>query len=77
MNFKDGILIYDGVDLECKCVMVFKLEGKDKYGEELVGLVCGFNIEDWIYLNFDKVEMLGISIEILVLVLLFGKCIEF
>jgi cytochrome c oxidase subunit II len=52
-------------------------EGVDSHGEELVGAVSGRNTEDRTYLNFDKVETLGTSTEIPVLVLPTGKRIEF
>src|SRR6185295_16159603 len=54
-----------------------KPEGVDKHGEEIVGAVRGLNPEDRRYLNFDKVETLGSSTEIPVLVLPTGKRIEF
>ena len=77
INFKDGTLTYDGADPARKRAMVSKPEGKDSHGEELVGPVRGFNTEDRTYLNFDKVETLGTSTEIPVLVLPTGKQIQF
>jgi cytochrome c oxidase subunit II len=77
VNFKDRTLTYDGADAARKKAMVSKPEGKDKHGEELVGPVRGLNTEDRTYLNFDKVETLGTSTEIPVLVLPAGKRIEF
>ncbi len=77
INFKDGTLTYDGADPARKKAMVSKPEGKDSHGEELVGPVRGLNSEDRTYLNFDKVETLGTSTEIPVLVLPAGKRIEF
>ena len=77
VNFKDGTLTYEGADEARKKAMVSKPEGKDKHGEELVGPVRGLNTEDRTYLNFDKVETLGTSTEIPVLVLPAGKRIEF
>ncbi|HET7074123.1 MAG TPA: cytochrome c oxidase subunit II [Mycobacterium sp.] len=77
INFKDGTLTYDGADPARKNAMVSKPEGKDAHGEELVGPVRGFNSQDRTYLNFDKVETLGTSSEIPVLVLPTGKRIEF
>jgi cytochrome c oxidase subunit 2 len=77
VDFKDGTLKYDGADLARKHAMVSKPEGKDKHGEELVGPVRGRNPEDRTYLNFDKVETVGTSTEIPVLVLPAGKRIEF
>ncbi|MBS4730243.1 cytochrome c oxidase subunit II [Mycobacterium sp. SM1] len=77
VDFKDGTLTYDGADPARKRAMASKPEGKDKYGEELVGPVRGRNTQDRTYLNFDKVETLGTSSEIPVLVLPAGKRIEF
>lgn len=77
VDFKDGTLTYDGADPARKKAMVSKPEGKDAHGEELVGPIRGFNTADRTYLNFDKVETLGTSDEIPVLVLPAGKRIEF
>ncbi len=77
VNFKDGTLTYDGADQARKNAMVSKPEGKDAHGEELVGPVRGLNTSDRTYLNFDKVEILGSSDEIPVLVLPTGKRIQF
>src|ERR1700741_2869452 len=77
VNFKDGTLTYEGADEARKKAMVSKPEGKDRHGEERVGPVRGLNTEDRTYLNFDKVETLGTSTEIPVLVLPAGKRIEF
>lgn len=75
--FKDGSFNYDGVDAARKAAMVSKPEGKDAHGEEKVGAIRGLNPEDRSYLNFDKVETIGTSDEIPVLVLPEGKRIEF
>ncbi len=77
VNFNDGTLTYQGADEARKNAMVSKPEGKDARGEERVGPVHGINTEDRSYLNFDKVETLGTSEEIPVLVLPAGKRIEF
>ncbi len=77
VDFKDGTLHYDGADPARKAAMVSKPEGLDKRGEELVGPIRGLNAEDRTYLNFDKVETVGTSTEIPVLVLPAGKRIEF
>jgi cytochrome c oxidase subunit II len=77
VDFKDGTLKYDGADPARKAAMVSKPEGTDTHGEELVGPVRGRNTQDRTYLNFDKVETLGTSTEIPVLVLPAGKRIEF
>ena len=51
--------------------------GVDAHGEERVGPVQGLNTEDRTYLNFDKIETVGTTGEIPVLVLPSGKRIEF
>lgn len=75
--FGDGTLSYDGADPEKKAAMTSKPEGVDAHGEEKVGPIRGLNPEDRTYLNFDKVETLGTSTEIPILVLPKGKRIEF
>lgn len=75
--FKDGTFNYEGADPARKAAMVSKPEGTDAHGEEIVGPVRGLNPEDRTYLNFDKVETLGTSDEIPVLVVPAGKRIEF
>ena len=75
--FKDGSFDYDGADPARKAAMLSKPEGEDSHGEEKIGAIRGLNPEDRSYLNFDKVETLGTSDEIPVLVLPVGKRIEF
>jgi len=77
INYADGSFNYDGADPARKAAMISKPEGKDSHGEERVGAIRGLNPEDRSYLNFDKVETLGTSDEIPVLVLPAGKRIEF
>ncbi len=77
VNFRDGSFTYDGADPARKQAMESKPEGVDKHGEELVGPLHGINFADRAYLNFDKVETLGTTSEIPVLVLPAGKRIEF
>ena len=77
VNYADGSFNYDGADPARKAAMISKPEGKDSHGEERVGAIRGLNPEDRTYLNFDKVETLGNSDEIPVLVLPAGKRIEF
>ena len=50
---------------------------RTSHGEELVGAIHGLNPEDRTYLNFDKVETIGTSNEIPMLVLPAHKRIEF
>ncbi len=75
--YADGSFNYDGADPARKAAVISKPEGKDANGEEKVGAVRGMNPEDRSYLNFDKIETLGTSDEIPVLVLPVGKRIEF
>lgn len=75
--FKDGSFNYDGADPARKAAMISKPEGKNAHGEELVGAIRGLNPEDRSFLNFDKVETVGTSDEIPVLVLPVGKRVEF
>jgi cytochrome c oxidase subunit II len=77
IDFTDGTFDYDGADPESKEAMASKPEGVDEHGEEKVGAIRGLNPEDRTYLNFDKVETLGSSSEIPVLVLPSGKRVEF
>jgi cytochrome c oxidase subunit 2 len=75
--FTDGTMSYDGVDAARKAAMVSKPEGVNSHGEEIVGPIRGLNPEDRTYLNFDKIETIGSSTEIPILVLPKGKRIEF
>jgi len=75
--YADGSFNWDGADPARKAAMVSKPEGKDAHGEEQVGAVRGMNPEDRSYLNFDKVETVGTSDEIPILVLPVDKRIEF
>ena len=75
--FKDGSFNYDGVDAARKAALVSKPEGKNEHGEERVGAVAGVDPADRSYLNFDKVETVGTTDEIPILVLPVGKRIEF
>ncbi len=75
--FADGTFNYEGADPARKAAVMSKPEGKGPNGEEKVGAVRGMNPEDRSYLNFNKIETVGTSDEIPVLVLPVGKRIEF
>jgi cytochrome c oxidase subunit 2 len=75
--FTDGTLSYEGADPARKAAMESRPDGVDAHGGELVGPIRGLNPEDRTYLNFDKIETLGTSTEIPILVLPKGKRIEF
>jgi cytochrome c oxidase subunit 2 len=77
VDFADGTLTYDGVDNERKEAMTSQPEGADSHGQEQIGAIAGKRPEDRTYLNFNKVETLGSSSEIPVLVVPSGKRIEF
>lgn len=77
VNYADGSFNYEGAEPDRKELMVSKPDGKDAHGEEEVGAIRGLNREDRSYLNFDKIETVGTSDEIPVLVLPAGKRIEF
>ncbi|MGU3502851.1 aa3-type cytochrome oxidase subunit II [Mycobacterium sp. C31M] len=77
IEFADGTLSYDGVDNERKQAMASVPEGVDEHGIEQVGPIAGKNGEDRTYLNFNKIETIGTSTEIPILVLPKGKRIEF
>lgn len=77
VNFGDGSFSYDGADPERKMAVASGPEGlQGEHGGEF-GVIAGKNPEDRTYLNFDKVETLGTSTEIPILVLPQGKRIEF
>ena len=75
--FTDGTFNYDGADAARKAAVASGPEGLEgEHGGEF-GVIAGKNPEDRSYLNFDKVETLGTSTEIPVLVVPSGKRIEF
>lgn len=77
VDFADGTFTYDGADPERKAAVASGPEGLEgEHGGEY-GTIAGKNPEDRSYLNFDKVETLGTTYEIPVLVLPVGKRIEF
>ncbi len=79
IDYADGTFDYDGADPQRKAAMASKPEshGEEDGGHQVVGAIRGLNPEDRTYLNFDKVETLGSSSEVPVLVLPAGKRVEF
>jgi cytochrome c oxidase subunit II len=77
IDYADGTFSFDGADNARKQAMVSKPEGTYENGEERVGAIRGLNPEDRTYLNFDKVETVGTSTEIPILVLPKDRRIEF
>ncbi len=77
VDFTDGTFDFDGADPARKMAVASGPEGlQGEHGGEF-GVIAGKNPEDRSYLNFDKVETLGTSSEIPVLVVPSGKRIEF
>ncbi len=75
--FTDGTFDFDGADPARKAAVASGPEGLEgEHGGEF-GVIGDKNPEDRTYLNFDKVETLGTSNEIPVLVVPSGKRIEF
>lgn len=77
IDYADGSFDYEGADPERKAAMVSKPEGVDEEGRELVGPINGLNTDDRSYLNFDKIETVGTSTEIPILVLPSDRRVEF
>ncbi len=78
VDFKDGTFTYDGADVARKKAAAPKpVTSVDKHDGELVGPIRRLPGEDLSYLNFDKVETVGTTTEIPVLVLPEGKRVEF
>ncbi len=77
VEFADGTFSYDGADPERQAAVSSRTEGVNEHGHEVRGAIHGRNPQDRGYLNFDKIETLGTSEEIPVLVLPKGKRIEF
>jgi cytochrome c oxidase subunit II len=78
VNFKDGtIKNYEGADPARKAAVVARSEARTPQGEEMPGPDHGISMEDRSYLNYDRIETIGTSTEIPVLVLPAGKRIEF
>jgi cytochrome c oxidase subunit II len=77
VNYADGTFNYEGGEPERQAAVASGPEGVEgEHGGEF-GVIAGKNPEDRSYLAFDKVETLGTSTEIPVLVVTSGKRIEF
>ncbi|RDH75871.1 cytochrome c oxidase subunit II [Mycolicibacterium moriokaense] len=77
VDFADGTFNYDGADPARKVAVASGPEGLEgEHGGEF-GTIAGKNPEDRSYLNFDKVETLGTSNEIPILVLPSDRRVEF
>ena len=77
VEFADGTFDYDGAIPARSEALASIPESGDSQGDEQIGAIAGKNPEDKTYLKFDKIETLGTSDEIPVLVLPVGKRIEF
>ncbi|OBK80891.1 cytochrome c oxidase subunit II [Mycobacterium sp. 1164985.4] len=84
VDFSDGTFTYDGADPERAAAVASGPEGlqgehggeEGSHGSEF-GVIAGKHPQDRSYLAFDKVETLGTSSEIPVLVVPSGKRIQF
>lgn len=81
VNFSDGTFTYEGGDPERAAAVASGPEGLEgehggEYNDEF-GVIAGKHPQDRSYLPFDKVETLGSSSEIPILVVPSGKRIEF
>lgn len=81
VRFSDGTINYDGTDPERAQAVASRPGEAGATGEEDAetehGAIAGVNPEDRSYLAFDKIETLGTTEEIPILVLPTGKRIEF
>ncbi|SDH53462.1 cytochrome c oxidase subunit 2 [Rhodococcus triatomae] len=73
----DGTGKYDGIDYEAQAFAERATERVSEDGHELPGAVHGRSPEDLSYLKYNKIETVGSSEEIPILVLPTGKRIEF
>ncbi len=82
VDLKDGVVKYDGTDLEAQAAAEAAAdpgegaEGSED-GEFVPGAIHGASPQDLSYLHYNKIETVGTSNEIPVLVLPTGKRIEF
>lgn len=79
IDMGDGSAKYEGIDEEATAAALAasKPEGLNEHGEEKIGAIHGKNPQDLSYLHYDKIETVGTSEEVPVLVLPTGKRIEF
>ncbi|MCJ0903806.1 cytochrome c oxidase subunit II [Rhodococcus sp. ARC_M6] len=73
----DGTAKYNGIDAEAE--EAAKLDGStiDEHGKVIPGPIHGDSVQDLSYLHYDKIETVGSSSEIPILVLPTGKRIQF
>ncbi len=79
IDLGDGTAKYEGIDEEATAAALAasKPEGLDEEGREKTGPIHGKNTQDLSYLAYDKIETVGTSNEVPILVLPTGKRIEF
>ena len=75
----DGSAVYNGIDEEATAAAAAAASptGFDEHGRPNIGAIHGSNPQDLSYLAYDKIETVGTSNEIPILVLPTGKRIEF
>lgn len=77
INLGEGSAKYDGIDYEAQEFAERSYEHNSEDGEHTPGPIHGRSVEDLSYLQYDKIETVGSSEEIPILVLPTGKRIEF
>ena len=77
ITYSDGSFNYNGVDKIRKATMAYKSNNNSIANQDRIGTIRGIDPEGRTYLNFDKIETLGTSTEIPILVLPINKRIEF
>ncbi len=78
IDLGDGSAKYDGVDVEAQAAAAAASESEQVvHGHEVPGPINGKSEQDLSYLRYDKIETLGTSTEIPILVLPTGKRVEF
>ncbi|WP_280759008.1 cytochrome c oxidase subunit II [Prescottella agglutinans] len=79
IDLGNGTAKYEGTDeaATAAALAASKPEGVDEHGKEKVGPIHGKNTQDLSYLHYDKIETVGSSNEVPILVLPTGKRIEF
>ncbi|MFC9790979.1 cytochrome c oxidase subunit II [Rhodococcus sp. NPDC127528] len=77
IDLREGGAKYDGVDVAAQAAAERPAEEQEVHGKMVPGPINGKSANDLSYLRYDKIETVGSSNEIPILVLPTGKRIEF
>lgn len=79
IDMGDGSAKYDGIDeaATAAALAASKPEGLNEHGEPKIGAIHGKNPQDLSYLYYNKIETVGTSNEVPIIVLPTGKRVEF